>query len=59
MVPWSTACPDWEARILARRILVPDLPLFEAEAARADVPLPPPHTLPTTIAGARTGVSEA
>ncbi|MCP1557845.1 UNVERIFIED_ORG: uncharacterized protein (TIGR02594 family) [Methylobacterium sp. SuP10 SLI 274] len=25
----------------------------------ADVPLPAPHTLPTTIAGARSGVSEA
>ncbi|CAO4138560.1 hypothetical protein GPNCGGLF_LOCUS425 [Methylorubrum aminovorans] len=24
-----------------------------------DVPLPAPHTLPTTIAGARSGVSEA
>lgn len=35
MTDWSTACPDWEARILAGRTLVPDLPLFEAEAARA------------------------
>ncbi|SFL18334.1 terminase large subunit [Methylorubrum salsuginis] len=32
---WNTACPDWEDRILAGRTLVPDLPLFEGEAARA------------------------
>jgi phage terminase large subunit-like protein len=36
MADWSTACPDWEARILAGGTLVPDLPLFEAEAARAE-----------------------
>jgi phage terminase large subunit-like protein len=29
------SCPDWEARILAGRSLVPDLPLIEAEAAKA------------------------
>lgn len=32
---WNTACPDWEERILTGRTLVPDLPLFEDEAARA------------------------
>ncbi len=32
---WSTACPDWEDRILAGRPLVPDLPLFETEAEKA------------------------
>ncbi|KAB0682019.1 terminase large subunit [Aureimonas leprariae] len=32
---WSTACQDWPARLLAGRTLVPDLPLFEEEAARA------------------------
>src|SRR4029077_17113540 len=32
---WDTSCPDWEARILAGRSLVPELPLYEAEAAKA------------------------
>jgi phage terminase large subunit-like protein len=32
---WCTACPDWQDRILQGRSLVPDLPLFADEAARA------------------------
>lgn len=32
---WRTACPDWEARILARRPIIPDLPLFQEPADRA------------------------
>jgi len=32
---WDTACLDWEDRILDGRTLIPELPLFEAEAARA------------------------
>jgi phage terminase large subunit-like protein len=32
---WDTSCPDWRERLLAGRPLVPDLPLFEEEAARA------------------------
>jgi hypothetical protein len=32
---WDTSCPDWEERLLTGRSLVPDLPLFEAEAAKA------------------------
>ena len=32
---WRTACPDWRDRIATGRSLVPDLPLFEDEAAKA------------------------
>ena len=32
---WDTSCLDWEERLLAGRSLVPELPLFEAEAAQA------------------------
>jgi phage terminase large subunit-like protein len=32
---WDTSCPDWEERILDGRSLVPDLPLYQGEAARA------------------------
>lgn len=32
---WDTSCKDWEQRLLAGTSLVPDLPLFEAEVARA------------------------
>jgi phage terminase large subunit-like protein len=32
---WDTSCLDWKERILAGTSLVPDLPLFEAEAERA------------------------
>jgi phage terminase large subunit-like protein len=32
---WSTAVPDWEARILEGRSLLPDLPLFEGPAQKA------------------------
>lgn len=34
MNPWSTACSDWERRILSGQPLVPELPLFRAEAER-------------------------
>jgi phage terminase large subunit-like protein len=35
MTGWETAVPDWESRILSGQSLVPKLPLFADEAARA------------------------
>jgi phage terminase large subunit-like protein len=32
---WDTSCPDWEQRILTGQSLVPELSLFEDEAAKA------------------------
>lgn len=33
--PWDTSVPDWEARIMDQRSLIPELPLFQGEAERA------------------------
>ena len=35
LTPWDFACPDWEARLVDGRSLVPELPLDKAEADRA------------------------
>lgn len=35
MTDWSFACPDWADRLKAGRSMLPDLPLDQAEAARA------------------------
>ena len=32
---WVTSCLDWEDRIREQRSLLPDLPLYRAEADRA------------------------
>src|SRR5262245_12939589 len=32
---WDMSCPDWEQRMMSGKSMVPDLPLFGAQAARA------------------------